>query len=486
MATSGQLSMKRYELVIVGGGTGGLVSALIGASLGARVALIERSRTGGDCLWTGCVPSKALIASAQAAHTMRTAGRLGLTAVEPTIDFEAIMRRVRDVIATIEPSSSPEHLRAAGVDVIAADAHFTGPHMIQCGDRELRFRAAIVATGSEPVQPPLDGLDDVAPLTTDTIWQLKEQPGRLLILGGGPIGCEIAQAFSRLGSAVTIVEMAPRLLVKEEPSASDFIQRRLQREGVTIRLDARPAMTYRDGDRFWLGFGNHDQPIEFDRVLVATGRRPRTSDLGLDSAGVNLDDRGAVEVDSRLRTTANSIFAVGDVTGLYQFTHVAAHHARVATPNALFHARSTVSKLVPWVTFTDPEVARVGLTEEQARKRWGERTQVAQSDYAELERAICVGQADGFAKLIGDPGGRLVGATVCAPAAGEVIAELTAWIRQHGRIQDISRTIHAYPTLAEGPARAADDFLMRRLLTSRWHHATGPILTALRWLDRAR
>ena len=475
--------MKLHDLVIVGGGTGGLVSALIAAPLGARVALVERGRTGGDCLWTGCVPSKTLLASAHAAHTMRTADALGLTPVQPTIDFEAVMGRIRDVIAIIEPADSPERLRAAGVEVIAADAQFTGPHTIQCGDRELRFRAAIIATGSEPVLPPLDGLEDADPLTTDSIWQLKNQPRRLLILGGGPIGCEIAQAFTRLGSEVTIVETAQRLLLKEEPEAGDLILEQLRREGVTVRLDARPSNISHGDAGGQLEFADAKPPVDFDRVLVATGRRPRTSDLGLGSAGVEVDDRAAVRVDSRLRTTARSIFAVGDVTGLDQFTHVAAHHARVATPNALFHTRRTVSDVVPWVTFTDPEVARVGLSETQARERWGGRAQIAVSDYAELDRAITAGQAHGFAKLIGDPRGHLVGATVCASAAGEVIAELTAWITQHGRIQDISRTIHAYPTLAEGPARAADDYVMRRLLGSQARHATRPVLAALRWFD---
>lgn len=478
--------MKRHDLAIVGGGTGGLVSAQIAAALGARVALVERSHTGGDCLWTGCVPSKTLIASAQAAHTMRTASELGLTPVQPTIDFDAVMRRVRDVIARIEPADSPERLRAAGVEVIAADAHFTGPHTLQCGDRELGFRAAIIATGSAPTLPPLNGLEEANPLTTDTIWQLKEQPRRLLILGGGPIGCELAQAFTRLGSEVTIVETASRLLLKEEPEAGDLIAEQLQHEGVTILLDARPRTIFRVGDSLRLEFNTGESPVGFDRVLVATGRRPRTHGLGLGSAGVQVDDRGAVRVNSRLQTTASSIFAVGDVTGLYQFTHIAAHHARVATPNALFRARGTVSDVVPWVTFTDPEIARVGLSEAQARERWGGRVQIAVSDYADLDRAITAGQAHGFAKLIADPRGRLVGATVCAPAAGEAIAELTAWITKHGRIPDISRTIHAYPTLAEGPARAADDHAMRQLRQSRARHATGPILAALRWLDRAR
>ncbi|MGH2928044.1 MAG: dihydrolipoyl dehydrogenase family protein, partial [Solirubrobacteraceae bacterium] len=458
----------------------------IAAALGARVALIERGRTGGDCLWTGCVPSKTLIATAAAAHTMRTADQLGLTPVEPSVDFAAVMRRVRDAIAAIEPQDSVERLRDAGVEVISADARFTGPHRIRAGDRELRWRAAIIATGSEPVIPSLEGLSDADPLTTDTVWHLDQLPARLLLMGGGPVGCELAQAFARLGAQVTIVETASRLLLKEEPRASDFIREQLEKEGIDVRLGAQPRRVTGEDDRFRLEFDETDQPVIFDRVLIATGRRPRTEDLELERAGVATDERGAVQVDARLRTTARSIYAVGDVTGAYPFTHVAAHHARVATPNALFHARGKVAEVVPWTTFTDPEVAHVGLSEEQARERWGERAQIAQSDYGKLDRAITAGQAHGFARLIGDPHGRLVGATVCAPAAGEAIAELTARISRREKIAQLSRTVHAYPTLAEGPARAASAHLAARYCSPRVRAIARPVLGALRVLEGAR
>jgi pyruvate/2-oxoglutarate dehydrogenase complex dihydrolipoamide dehydrogenase (E3) component len=302
-----------------------------------------------------------------------------------------------------------------------------------------------------------------------------------VILGGGAIGCELGQAFARLGAEVTLVEMADRLLPGEEPRAGDLIARRLSDEGVDVRV-GHAASNIR-GDRLILESGDG---VTFDRVLVATGRTPRAAGLGLETVGVATDDAGAITVNRRLRTTARGIYAVGDVTGLLAFTHVAAHHARVATPNALFHARRTVSDALPWVTFTDPEVARVGLTEQQARARWGDRAIVAESDYAALDRAITSGEAYGFARLIADRRGRLVGATIAAPAAGEAIAELTAWISSGAKLAAVSRIVHAYPTLAEGPARAADQHLAERYATPRLRAGTRPLLAALRVLERPR
>ncbi len=471
----------RYDLVVLGGGTAGLVSAMIAAGAGARVALIERERTGGDCLWTGCVPSKSLIAAAGLAHRMRHADAVGLAPVDPQIDFERVMGHVSRAIATIAPHDSPQRLRAAGVEVIAAEGRFVAPGRIDVAGRTLRWRTAIIATGSQPLLPPVDGLADAQPLTTDSVWSLRELPGRLAVLGGGPIGCELAQAFARLGAHVTIVEMADRLLVKEEPCASALIAERLRGEGIDVRTATR-ATAVGEGE---LLLDNGDS-VAFDRILVAAGRAPRTTDLGLDSVGVEVDARGAVIVDGRLRTSGRGIFAAGDVTGRLAFTHVAGHHARVATPNALFHTRSKVSGTIPWVTFTDPEVARVGLSEEQARERWGDRVQIAQFDYAGSDRAITSGEAYGFAKLVADNRGRLVGATVAAPGGGETIAELTAWIVQGAKIDAVSRTVHAYPTLGEGPARAADEHVAARYASPRMRAIARPVLAALRALDRPR
>ena len=476
----------QYDLVVLGGGTGGLVSSLIATGVGARVSLVERERTGGDCLWTGCVPSKSLIAAAGLAHRMRHADAVGLAPVEPEIDFERVMEHVWGAIRTIEPHDSPERLRAAGIEVIHADGRFTGPGTIQAGERELRFRSAIIATGARPSVPPIPGLADAGPLSTDTVWDLRELPDRLVVLGGGPIGCELAQAFARLGSRVTLFEMVDRLLAREERRASELIASRLTEDGVDVRTGRRASevRAASDGHELVLDGPDGTETVAFDRILVATGRSPRTDDLALDTVGVRVDDRGAVSVDSRLRTSTRGIYAVGDVTGLLPFTHVAAHHARIATPNALFHTRTRTSGTLPWVTFTDPEVARVGLTESEARERWGDRVVIAESDYITLDRAITSGEAYGFAKLVGDPRGRLVGATVAAPGGGEAIAELTAWVSRGEKLDAVSRTVHAYPTLAEGPARAADDYLAARYSTPRVRAFTRPLLAVLRALER--
>ena len=480
----------RYDLVIVGGGTGGLVASLIAAGIGARVALVERDRTGGDCLWTGCVPSKSLLAAAHLAHRMRHADTVGLTPSEPRVDFASVMDHVHGAIATIEPHDSPARLRAAGVDVIAGQGRFADARTLDVDGRRLRFRTAIIATGSSPTLPPVPGLAE-APglLTTDTLWDIRELPARLVVLGGGPIGCELSQAFQRLGASVTTVEMADRLLLKEEPAASTLIAERLTDEGVDVRLASR-AVEVKPGKG-----GSPELIIEtpagahvvsFNHILVAAGRRPRTVGLGLNAAGVETDAGGAVIVDPRLRTTAPGIYAVGDVTGLLPFTHVAAHHARVATVNALFHARGSAetAATIPWVTFTDPEVARVGLTEAQARESWGERAVVASVGYDAVDRAITEGETQGFAKLIGDRHGRLVGATVAAPGAGEAIGELAARVARGDKVGAVSTAVHAYPTLAEGPARAADAFLRERYANPRYRAAAKPVLAGLRLLRR--
>jgi len=460
---------------------------VIAASVGARVALVERDRTGGDCLWTGCVPSKSLIASARLAERMRSAGELGLAGVEPEIELGRVMDRVRDAIATIEPHDSPERLRAEGVDVIAGQGRFEDARTLAVGDRRLRFRAAILATGSEPMLPPVADLESAAVSTTDTIWDLRELPSRLIVLGGGPIGCELGQAFGRLGSHVVMVELADRLLEDEEPEASALIAERLAGEGVDVRLGTTPTgVRGGAGDRAEMMLEGPNGPgaVAFDRVLIATGRRPRTADLGLEAAGVEVDRSGAVVVDDRLRTTAAGIYAAGDVTARLPFTHVAAHHARVASVNALFGSRRTVDETIPWVTFTDPEVARVGLSEAQARERWGARAQVARSEYSGLDRAVTDARAYGFALLVADPRRRLVGATVAAPGGGEAIAELAARVRNREKIDSVSTTVHAYPTLAEGPARAADEHLRRRYSSRRYRVLARSVLGARRLLAR--
>ncbi len=483
---------KRYDLAVLGGGAAGLVAAHGAAGLGARVVLIERhEQTGGDCLWTGCVPSKSLIASADLAQRMRDAGAVGLVPVEPEIDFARVMAHVDGARRRIAPQDSVDRLRANGVEVLPGHACFVGPGQLMVDDRQLlNFRTALIATGSSPSVPPIDGLEDADPLTNETVWDLRELPGRLVIVGGGATGCELGQAFGRLGSEVALIEVAMGLLAAEEPEAQRLIADRLRGEGVDVRLAAealRVEEVAGQSGRLLFKQAGVESSLPFDRILVATGRRPETADLGLEAVGVQLDGQGAVKVDATLRTTARGIFAAGDVNGSLPFTHVAAHHARTAVGNALFHARrSFTTDAVPWVTFTDPEVARVGLTEEQARRRFGDDVAVAHHDYEGLDRAVTAGVPYGFAKLVGSPRGKLVGATVAAPTGGEAIAGLATHIAAGNAIGDVSRQVHAYPTFAEGPARAADEHLRDRWLTPAMRRFTRPVLALLRAVERAR
>ncbi len=479
--------MRRYDIAVVGGGTAGLVTAFGAAGVGARVVLVERERTGGDCLWTGCVPSKSLIAAAELAHRIRTADAVGLPPREPEIDFAAVMGRVRAAQAQIAPHDSPERLRREGVEVLHGDATFASPGRLDVDGRTFAFRTAVIATGSEPAVPPIEGLHETDSVTTDELWELDALPKRLVVLGGGAVGCELAQAFARLGSRVTIVETADSLLPVEEPEAGGLLAERFEGERIGVRVGAT-ATRVEDGPdrRLVIERAGSEERLPFDRVLVSTGRQPVTADLGLKAVGVEVNEKRAVEVDSTLRTSVAGVFAAGDVTGALPFTHVAAQHGRLVVPNALFHARRRFDgDAIPWVTFTDPEIARVGLSESQARDRHGE-VLVESHDYGELDRAIVAGTAYGFAKLVADTKGRLLGATVAAPAAGEAIAELAARMRLGGKIGGISQTVHAYPTFAEGPARAADEHLRKRFLNDRTRRVARPVLAVLRVLEGRR
>ncbi len=476
---------KRYDLVLLGGGTGGLVAALIAAGTGARVALVEHDRTGGDCLWTGCVPSKSLIAAANLQHEMAHAERLGLTSSAAPVDLARVMEHVRSAQAQIAPHDSPERLEREGVTVVRGTGRFVAPGQVAVGEQRLRYRSAIVATGSEPVLPPVDGLADADPLTNETVWDLHELPARLVVVGAGPIGCELGQAFARLGSQVTIVDMADRVLPREEPDASALLAGVLEAEGIDLRLDASLERVVRGADGLVTVSVGGPRPgdVVADRVLVAAGRRPRTADLGLDTVGVELDDDGSVRVDATMRTTGRRIFAVGDVAGQLAFTHVAALHARVATLNALFGLRRRADRAaIPWVTFTDPEVAHVGLTEAQARAEDGDDVVLARAGYDKVDRAVTAGQVVGSALLVGDKRGRLVGATLVGRGAGESIAELTAWIEAGEKLERVSQTVHAYPTYAEASSHAADEHLREKFNTPTVRRALKPVLALARVL----
>lgn len=465
------------------------MSALVAAGIGARVALVERARMGGDCLWTGCVPSKSLLAAADLAHRIRHADDVGLVASEPAIDFAQVMDHVDRARRVIAPQDSAARLERDGVEVVCGDARFHAPGIVDVSGRRMRYRKAIIATGSRPLLPAIRGLAELQPLTSETVWDLKRQPRSLAILGGGAIGCELALGFARLGSRVALIEAGERLLAREEPRASALIAARLRAEGVGVWLGADVDAVAGDdagGGELRLASGGTAPTIEFDRLLVAVGRAPSSGGLGLERVGVITDASGAVRVNARLRTTSRHVYAVGDVTGAMAFTHVAAYHARVATVNALFAARRRVDyAAVPRVTFTDPEVAAVGLTEAEGRARWAEAT-VVSYEYAELDRAIIDGRPYGFVTLVGDPRGRLVGATVAAPGGAESVAELAAWIASGAKIDRISETVHAYPTLTEGPSRAADAHLRARFAGPRTQRLAGRALQVLGRLDHAR
>lgn len=480
--------MARRDLIVVGGGTAGLVAAVGAAGQGANVTLIERARTGGDCLWTGCVPSKALLAAASAAHTARHSGHLGVHADRVTVDLAEVMSHVRGAIRALEPHDSPDRLRAEGVEVLQGEARFVADDTVAVDGRRLRFRTAMVATGAAPVLPPIDGLADAAPLTTESVWDLEELPPRLVVLGGGPIGCELGQAFARLGAEVTIVEMEARLLPREEPEASEAIQAALVREGVDVRTGARAtAVTPAgDGDHGWQltlqrGDARPDE-VGFDRILVAVGRRPRTTGLGLEDAGIEVDGRGSVVVDDLLRTTNRRVYAGGDVTALLPFTHVASAHGATVVQNALFGLRARVDhERIPWVTFTDPEVARVGLSVAEARERFGPGIRVRRAAHTEVDRAWAEARTDGFAQLVGDPKGRLVGATVVGPRAGETIGEVVAWRQQDAKLSAIARgSTHAFPTWSDDIAAASLKELHVTLARLR------PAARAVLWARRLR
>ena len=450
-----RLGQMDCDLLVVGGGTAGLVGAKTAAGFGARVILVERERTGGDCLWTGCVPSKSLIAAARTVAE----GRGGASRIDSSTtagsSFPDVMEQVRAAIATIAPVDSPEALESAGVTVITGDIRFTGRNTAMAGDRELTFRQALIVTGAAPAIPPLDGLDQIEALTSQTVWGLSTLPDRLLILGGGPIGCELGQAFARLGAAVTIVSRADRLLSREDPRASRIVAAALQADGVELRLSATATRVQLgadgNGQVMTLGDGS---VVPFDALLVATGKRPRTNDLGLDVVGVRLGDRGHIAVDDHLQTSNPWIWAAGDVTARSSHTHTAGMHGSIAASNAILGLRRTIdTRAVPRVTFTSPEVAAVGVS--TADERTPPSGRVLHMDHEHVDRAVTDRATAGFSRLAVNRKGVIVGATIVSPRAGETLGEVTLAIHQRLKVRDIAATTHAYPTFNDSVWNAA-------------------------------
>jgi pyruvate/2-oxoglutarate dehydrogenase complex dihydrolipoamide dehydrogenase (E3) component len=439
-ATSSDL----YDLIVIGGGTAGLVSAHAAAGLGARVALIERGRLGGDCLNVGCVPSKALLRSARAAREVRRAGRLGVHAAPPAVDFEAVMARMRDRRATLGRHDSEERLRRAGVDVHFAPASFEGPRAVVANGRRLRFKRAVIAAGSRPVAPPIPGLDRRGYYTNETIFDLATLPPRLLVIGAGPIGCEMAQAFAQFGSDVIVTDVAARPLPREDPEASAVVQRQLEADGVRFRLGQSIADAGEE---------------QADAILVAAGRVPDLQDMRLEAAGIRHGADGVV-VNDRLQTTNPRVFAAGDVAAYpYKFTHAADAMARAVVQNALFGFRRSASALViPWCTYTMPEVARVGAID-------GPSVTVA---LGEVDRAVLDEETDGFVRIHHDRG-RIRGCTIVAPHAGETIGHVAHAMRSGATLSDLSASIFPYPTYGEALRKAGDAYRRTQLTPAvRW------------------
>jgi len=455
------MTARPYDLVVVGGGSAGLTAAGLGAALGARVALLDRERLGGECLWTGCVPSKALIAAAGAAQQARELAALGLSGRLDPVDLGQVMDRVQAVIHTIAQGENAETLRARGIDVHFGDVRFTSPHILAVTGQELRGRAFLLCTGSSPAVPAIDGLAESGYLTNETIFGLRRLPEHLIVVGGGPIGVELAQAFRRLGSAVTIVSGERGLLPREDDEVRRAVADLFHREGIAVHR-GRLAQVARTGDdaQVTCSITGSDAVLRGDTLLLAVGRRPNVAGLGLEQAGVQYDVRRGINVDTYLRTSTPHIFACGDVTGPYQFTHAAGFQAATAVRNALFPWAKGKSRLdpMPWTTFTDPEVARVGLTEAEARHTHGH-VLVLRSSFAHNDRAQTEGRAEGFVKLIVTPWrGRILGAHIVGPQAGELLQEVTLAMRTGQNVRALSDTLHVYPTLSLAVQQAALGF----------------------------
>lgn len=457
-----------YNLLVIGGGSAGLVSAYIAAAVKAKVALIEKHKLGGDCLNTGCVPSKALIRSAKAADTMRYANRYGLESVPVKGSFQNIMNRVKDVVAKIEPHDSPERYQKLGVDCIFGEASFVSPWELEVKHNDgrterLTARSIVVATGGRPAMPPIPGLEGMSPLNSENLWDLEEQPERLLVLGGGPIGSELAQAFARLGSQVIQVERDEHLLAKEDRDVSAVVKKQLEADGIDLRLNhAATEFCMEDGEK--VAYCDHKGErvrIPFDQVLVAVGRSANTAGLNLNRIGVEPLPNGTVPVDDDMSMRYPNVFACGDVAGPYQFTHAASHQAWYAAVNGLFgqFRRFKVDyRVMPWVTFTSPEVARVGLSEAEAKER-GVAYELTRYGLDDLDRAIVDSDDYGFIKVLTPPGkDKILGAVVVGAHAAEILAEFTLAMKHGLGLNKILGTIHPYPTWNESAKFVAGEW----------------------------
>ena len=454
--------MPEFDLAIIGAGAAGLAVASGGARVGAKVALIEKRKIGGDCLWHGCVPSKALLKCARVAHAMRHADRWGLAPTDPKPDLARVMAHVDAIVHDVAKPETPERFRAMGVEVIEGEGRFTSPETFEVNNRTITAKHFVIATGSRAAIPPIAGLNYVPYLTNGTVFSLREPVQHLIIVGAGPVGSEMAQAFRRLGSAVTVVDMANRILPREDADVANVVQQQLEAEGVRYRLGITVGGV-KQGDpqagriRMTLRTANGSvEQLAASHLLLAAGRVPNIEGLDLEAAGVRVEN-GQIVTDESLYTTNPSIHAIGDVAGGHPpFTHVAEHHAGIVLRQTLFHVRwAKPSTIVPWCTYTDPELARVGLSETDARTH-GIEHRAYRYAFSEIHRARIEGEAEGFAKLVTDPRGRLLGAAIVGADAGELIAECVLAINNGMKAEDILEAIHTYPTRSQITRRAAN------------------------------
>ena len=456
-----------FDIAIIGAGSGGLSVAAGAAQLGAKVALIEKGKMGGDCLNYGCVPSKALIAAAEVAQTVRDAGRFGVNGHEPAIDFSKVNAHVHGVIAAIAPHDSVERFEKLGCTVVQAAAKFASPTELEAGGRRITARRFVVSTGSKAFVPPIPGIKDVKAYTNETIFDLTEAPGHLIVIGGGPIGIEMAQAHRRLGCKVTVVE-AFSIMPKDDPEAVAVVRARLLAEGLAIIEGAKVEGVASSGNGMAVTVSRDgkSETISGTHLLVAAGRRANVEGIGLDAAGIAFSPKG-IEVDARLRTSNKKVFAIGDVAGGYQFTHMAGYHAGIVVRNALFNFPAKVDyRAVPWVTYTDPELSHVGQTLAEAQKsapgasavKWS----LTENDRAQAERAT-----EGFIKVVTGKGGRILGATIVARHAGELILPWVLAVQKSMTMRDMTGIIAPYPTLSEVSKRAAGAYYTPTLFSPR-------------------
>ncbi|MGM0453747.1 MAG: dihydrolipoyl dehydrogenase [Thermodesulfobacteriota bacterium] len=452
-----------YNMVVIGGGSAGLVTAYIAATVKAKVALIEKDKMGGDCLNTGCVPSKSLIRSARVLHDAKRAADFGFKSAEVDYEFAGVMDRVKGIIQKIEPHDSVARYTQLGVDCYTGTAKIESPYEVTVDGKTLTTRSIVVATGASPFVPTIPGLDQVDYLTSDTVWNLTELPPRMVVLGGGPIGCELSQTFSRLGSDVTQVEMAPQIMGREDPDVAEYMRRRFASEGVTVLTDHKArAVEVENGEKILVcEHDGADVRVEFDAILVAVGRKANAEGFGLEEIGVTLDPDGTIATDEYLRTRVPNIFCAGDVAGPYQFTHTAAHQAWFAAVNALFGWLKKFKvdyRVIPWTTFTDPEVARVGLNEAQAAEK-GVDHKVTRYALAELDRAVAESEEEGFVKVLtrGNTD-KILGVTIVGAHAGDIVSEYVLAMKHGLGLNKILSTIHVYPTFAEANKFAAGEW----------------------------